>query len=95
MSNNEKNRDTEKTKKKLQRQFEELESKIAVLKADKAKAEEALADPMIYSDKNKFKQAEKTYQRIYSQLSTHESQYEKLFEELMGMDSYCLYETHM
>ncbi|MEN9951420.1 MAG: hypothetical protein RLY85_2172, partial [Bacteroidota bacterium] len=42
MSNKEQNRDTEKTKKKLQRQFEELESKIAVLKADTAKAEEAL-----------------------------------------------------
>ncbi len=86
MSNNGQNRDTEKTKKKLQRQFEELESKIAVLKADKAKAEEALADPMIYSDKNKFQQAEKTYQQISSQLSNLESQYEKVFEELMGMD---------
>jgi ATP-binding cassette subfamily F protein 3 len=86
MGNNGQNRDTEKTKKKLQRQFEELESKIAVLKADKAKAEEALADPQIYSNKDKFQQAEKTYQQITGQLSNLESQYEKIFEELMGLD---------
>ena len=80
------NRDTEKAKKKLQRQFEELESKIAVLKTDKAKAENALADPRIYSDKNKFQEAEKTYQEINSQLTTLELQYEKIFEELMHLD---------
>jgi ATP-binding cassette subfamily F protein 3 len=80
------NRDTEKAKKKLQRQFEELESKIAVLKTDKAKAENALADPRIYSDKSKFQEAEKTYQEINSQLTTLEIQYEKIFEELMHLD---------
>jgi ATP-binding cassette subfamily F protein 3 len=80
------NRDTEKAKKKLQRQFEELESKIAVLKTDKAKAENALADPRIYSDKGKFQEAEKTYQEINSQLTTLELQYEKIFEELMHLD---------
>jgi ATP-binding cassette subfamily F protein 3 len=86
MGSNGLNRDIEKTKKKLQRQFEELEAKIAVLKADKAKAEEALADPQIYSNKDKFQQAEKTYQQITGQLSNLESQYEKIFEELMGLD---------
>jgi ATP-binding cassette subfamily F protein 3 len=80
------NRDTEKAKKKLQRQFEELESKIAVLKTDKTKAENALADSRIYSDKSKFQEAEKTYQEINSQLTTLELQYEKIFEELMHLD---------
>jgi ATP-binding cassette subfamily F protein 3 len=79
------NRDTEKAKKKLQRQFEELESKIAVLKTDKAKAENALADPRIYSDKSKFQEAEKTYQQVNGQLSNLENQYEKIFEELMNL----------
>jgi ATP-binding cassette subfamily F protein 3 len=79
-------REAEKAKKKLQRQFEELESKIAVLKTDKAKAENALADPRIYSDKGKFQEAEKTYQEINSQLTTLEIQYEKIFEELMHLD---------
>ena len=80
-----KEREIEKAKKKLQRQFEELESKIAVLKADKTKAEDALADPRIYSDKTKFQEAEKTYQQINGQLSTLENQYEKIFEELMNL----------
>ena len=80
-----KEREVEKAKKKLQRQFEELESKIAVLKTDKTKAEDALADPRIYSDKTKFQEAEKTYQQINGQLSTMENQYEKIFEELMNM----------
>jgi ATP-binding cassette subfamily F protein 3 len=79
-------RDAEKTKKKLQRQFEELESKISFLKTDKSKAENALADPRIYSDKYKFQEAEKTYQEINSQLTTLELQYEKIFEELMHLD---------
>jgi septation ring formation regulator EzrA len=62
-----------------------LESKIAVLKTDKAKAENALADPRIYSDKSKFQEAEKTYQQVNGQLSNLENQYEKIFEELMNL----------
>jgi len=79
-------REAEKTKKKLQRQFDELESKIAVLKTDKSKAENALADPRIYSDKNKFQEAEKTYQEINKELASLEVHYEKVFEELMQLD---------
>jgi len=78
-------REIEKAKKKLQRQFEELEVKIAQLKSEKTKAEEDLANPAIYSDKNKFQQAEKNYQQINGQLSALESQYEKIFEELMSL----------
>ena len=55
------------------------------MKADKTKAEDALADPRIYSDKTKFQEAEKTYQQINGQLSTLENQYEKIFEELMNL----------
>ena len=78
-------REIEKDRKKLQRQFDELESKIAVLKADKAKAEEALADPGIYSNKSKFQEAEKTYHQINNQLASLEPQFEKIFEELMNL----------
>lgn len=80
-----KEREVEKAKKKLQRQFEELEVKIAQLKSEKTKAEEDLANPAIYSDKNKFQQAEKNYQQITGQLSALETQYEKIFEELMNL----------
>jgi ATP-binding cassette subfamily F protein 3 len=78
-------KEIEKVKKKLQRQFEELEAKIAQLKSDKSRAEEALADPGIYSNKSKFQEAEKVYQQISGQLSWLEPQYEKIFEELMNL----------
>lgn len=81
------NEGQEKQKKKLQREFDELEKKIANLKEDKAKAEEALADPAVYSDKTTFQEAEKKYKEINSQLSPLESKYEELFEQLMKLDT--------
>ena len=76
----------EKEKKKLQREFDELEKKIAQLKEDKTQAESALADPAIYSDKIKFQEAEKKYKQLNDQLSPLESKYEELFEQLMKFD---------
>lgn len=81
------NEGQEKQKKKLQREFDELEKKIATLKEDKAKAEEALADPAVYSDKSTFQEAEKRYKEINSQLPLIESKYEELFEQLMKLDA--------
>ncbi|GDX44648.1 hypothetical protein LBMAG23_16250 [Bacteroidota bacterium] len=75
-----------KEKKKLQREFDELEKKIAQLKEDKTKAELALADPTVYSDKIKFQDAEKKYKELNSQLSPLELKYEELFEQLMKFD---------
>jgi ATP-binding cassette, subfamily F, member 3 len=77
----------EKQKKKLQREFDELEKKIATLKDEKTKAETALADPTVYSDKVKFQEAEKKYKELTNQLSPLESKYEELFEQLMKFDS--------
>lgn len=77
----------EKEKKKLQREFDELEKKIAKLKEDKTSTESALADPSVYSDKQKFQEAEKRYKELNHQLSPLESKYEELFEQLMKLDS--------
>jgi ATP-binding cassette subfamily F protein 3 len=77
----------DKQKKKLQREFDELEKKIATLKDEKTKAETALADPAVYSDKVKFQEAEKKYKELTNQLSPLESKYEELFEQLMKFDS--------
>ena len=77
----------EKEKKKLQREFDELEKKIAIIKEDKTKAEAALADPAVYSDKIKFQEAEKQYKTLMSQLSPLELKYEELFEQLMQFDA--------
>jgi ATP-binding cassette subfamily F protein 3 len=80
-------KEKEKEKKKLQREFDELEKKIAKLKEDKTSAESALADPSVYSDKQKFQEAEKRYKELNHQLSPLESKYEELFEQLMKLDS--------
>ena len=80
-------REKEKEKKKLQKEFDDLEKKIATLKQEKTKAETALADPAVYSDKIKFQEAEKKYKELTSQLSPLETKYEELFEQLMNFDA--------
>jgi ATP-binding cassette subfamily F protein 3 len=76
----------DKQKKKLQREFDELEKKIALLKEEKNNAESALADPGVYSDKTRFQEAEKKYNQVVAQLSPLELKYEELFEQLMKLD---------
>ena len=76
----------DKQKKKLQREFDELEKKIALLKEEKNNAESALADPGVYSDKTRFQEAEKKYNQVVAQLSPLELTYEELFEQLMKLD---------
>jgi ATP-binding cassette subfamily F protein 3 len=80
-------KEKEKEKKKLQKEFDDLEKKIATLKQEKTKAETALADPAVYSDKIKFQEAEKKYKELTSQLSPLETKYEELFEQLMNFDA--------
>ena len=77
-------KEKQKEKKKLQRQFEELEQKTAQLKEEKLKVESDLANPEIYSNVSKFQETEKKYNKIISELTSAESQYEKAFELLMS-----------
>ena len=63
-----------------------METKINKLKADIATAEASLADPSIYSDRTKFNEAEKRYQQLNTEFKKAEPEYEKLFEQLMGID---------
>ena len=67
----------------MQKQFEELESKISALKEQKSKIENELGDPEIYSNMNKFQETEKKYNHTVSELKSAEAQYEKVFEDLM------------
>jgi len=84
--NNAIDKDKQKEKKRLQRQFDELETKIAVLKKSKAEAETALADPAIYSNRSAFAEAESTYNRLQAELINSEKQSETVFEALMNLD---------
>lgn len=76
-------KEKQKEKKRLQKQFEELEVKISALKELKIKIENELGDPDIYSKMNKFQETEKKYNHSVSELKVAETQYEKVFEGLM------------
>ncbi|HZI68290.1 MAG TPA: ABC transporter ATP-binding protein, partial [Hanamia sp.] len=80
------NREQQKELQKVKRQFEQLEEQIAKLAEQKKKLEAELALPEIYSDKDKFIEAEKKYNQKLQELNNHNSQYEKLFEKLMLME---------
>jgi ATP-binding cassette subfamily F protein 3 len=84
MPNQSIDKEKQKEKKKLQRQFEELEQKTAQLKEEKLKVESDLANPEIYSNVSKFQETEKKYNKIIAELTSAESQYEKAFELLMS-----------
>lgn len=73
----------QKEQKRVQKKFTEVEQKIAHLGKQKEEAELLLADPTVYSDKQKFIEAEKGYQHVCKSLSEAETEYEKLFEEMM------------
>jgi ATP-binding cassette subfamily F protein 3 len=77
-------KEKQKEKKKLQRQFEEIEQKTAQLKQEKIKIESDLANPEIYSDISKFQATEKKYNHVIAELTAVETQYEKAFELLMS-----------
>ena len=73
----------QKEDKKLQKRFAEIEVKLAELQQQKAKAEALLADPALFSDKNKFIEAEKNYSRVKLALKQVEVEYEEVFEQIV------------
>lgn len=73
--------------KKLQKKFSDAEALVARLQKEKEEAEKRLADPEIYSDRVKFLDTEKRYQTVTNQLQQAEQQYEKLFEEVIRLQS--------
>jgi ATP-binding cassette subfamily F protein 3 len=76
-------KEKQKEKKRLQKQFDDLEIRIGSLKIGIKEAETALADPAIYSNHGKFVDAEKKYNQLSKELQQAEKTYEDLFEKLM------------
>jgi ATP-binding cassette subfamily F protein 3 len=72
---------------KYQRQFQQLEEQIAKLNQQKVQVEASLASPDIYSDKQKFLQAETDYKKITTDLTTLNAQYEQTFEKIVDLES--------
>ncbi|MBC7935710.1 MAG: ABC-F family ATP-binding cassette domain-containing protein [Rhizobacter sp.] len=80
------NNDAKKELQKLKTKFKTLEEQLEKLKANKTKLEAALADPDVYSDKQKFIQAEANYNKANRELTDANAEYEKLFEQIMELE---------
>ncbi|MGX5819063.1 ABC-F family ATP-binding cassette domain-containing protein [Chitinophaga lutea] len=71
---------------KQQKQCQQLEQQIASLKSKVQQLEGDLANPDIYGDKQRFRQAEEAYASASSQLSTAEKEFETAFEKAMELE---------
>ena len=80
------NNDAKKELQKLKTKFKTLEEQLEKLKANKIELEAALADPEVYSDKQKFIQAEANYNKAGKELKDANAEYEQLFEKIMEME---------
>jgi ATP-binding cassette subfamily F protein 3 len=78
-------KEKQKEKKRLQKQFDDIELKVSSLKSSIKDAETALGDPAIYSDHGKFVEAEKRYNQLTKELQHAEKVYEELFDKLMQL----------
>lgn len=80
------NKEAKKELQKQQRLFQQLEEKIAGLKEQAGKLEAALGSPDVYSDKNKFAQAEAEYKKAKEELNKANKEYEVVFERIMELE---------
>ena len=80
------NKEAKKELQKQQRIFQQLEEQLARLTIQKAELEASLVDPAVYSDKNKFQQAEAAYKKAADELSKLNQQYEKTFELIVSLE---------
>jgi ATP-binding cassette subfamily F protein 3 len=81
------NKEHKKELQKQQKLFQQLEEKIAALTKQKTELEDALTDPATYSDKQKFLQAEASYNKASAELDQLNKQYEQVFEKIMELEA--------
>jgi ATP-binding cassette subfamily F protein 3 len=80
-------KDAKKELQKTQRQFQQLEEKIAVLTKQKSALENALGSHEIYSNNTKFSQTEFDYKKVSQDLEKANAEYETVFEKMMKLDA--------
>jgi ATP-binding cassette subfamily F protein 3 len=71
---------------KQQKLFEKLEKELDEIRTRHTAAEQKLADPAIYSDHQKFKEAENQLKQLQQQLNIVQGRYEAAFEKLVEME---------
>jgi ATP-binding cassette, subfamily F, member 3 len=81
------NKEAKKELQRLQKQFQQAEADMSKMKEKKTQLEAALSDPATYSDKAKFVQAETDYKSATERLNSLTTEYEKLFEKIMEMET--------
>ena len=81
------NKEAKKELQKQQRILQQLEEKINATTIEKNKMEAQLSDPSTYSDKDKFKQTETSYQKLSKELAQFNAEYEEAFEKVMELES--------
>ncbi len=81
------NKETRKELQKQQRLFQQHEERMAALKEEKKKLEDALASPDVYSDKNKYFETEKKYRKVNDELEKINGEYEKVFEKIVELEA--------
>jgi ATP-binding cassette subfamily F protein 3 len=80
------NNDVKKDLQKLKTKFKTLEETVEKLNKSKTSLEAALANPDIYSDKQKFIKAEADYNKAAQDLAAANKEYELLFEKIMELE---------
>jgi ATP-binding cassette subfamily F protein 3 len=78
--------DAKKELQKIKSRFGQLETKLVDLNKNKTELEAALSDPTIYGDKNKFLQAEASYNKAAKELADANKEYEEVFERMMELE---------
>ncbi len=80
------NKEAKKELQRVQKQFQQMEEKIAGLTTKKTELEASLIDPATYSDKTKFLEAEAAFKKASDELSRLNAEYEKVFEKIMELE---------
>jgi len=68
---------------RVQKEFQQLEAKLAELTDKKEKLEADLANPDVYSDRQRFQLAEGAYQQAAQEWQTTNRRYEQVFERMV------------
>ena len=71
---------------KHKNRFNQLEEKIAQLNKQKIELEAAMAAPESYNNRDKFHQTESSYNKVTTELSTLNKEYEVVFEKVMELE---------
>ncbi len=79
-------KDSKKELQRVQKQFQQVEGRVAAQNKLKNELEASLSDPATYSDKIKFQQAEAAYKKAGDDLTQLNGEYEQLFEKIMELE---------